>query len=344
MSNIVTVRDADVIAAEIQQIKKTVREVAIRASIEIGGKLVEAKSLVDHGQWGKWLEENVEYSQSTANYLMQLYQEYGTGQVNLFDNWTNSQTFQKLNYSQHIALLALPFGERQAFVEENHVEEMSTRQLQQAIRERDEARHDLEVANQEIEAMKDAAVEKTARFEEAYGEREQMLKTQTARAEAAETAKANAEKSEANALSLVEKYKKQLEEQEKILKNPPIPADKLAEIRQEAEQAAAKKEAEQTRKKLEDAERKAKDAVSAREAAEAEAKAAREQLATAQKQQKLTDPALVEFNALAKKWQQDFASINTIRVKLIGTAPETAGKMKNMLLAIIGNMQSVLED
>lgn len=343
MNNIVTVRDPDVIAAEINAIKDEIRTAAIWVSIKIGGKLVEAKSLVDHGQWGKWLEENVEYSQSTANYLMQLYQEYGTGQVNLFDNWTNSQTFQKLNYSQHIALLALPFGERQAFVEENKVEEMSTRQLQQAIRERDEALHDLATANLEIETLKDAAVEKTVRFEEAYGEREQMLKTQTARADAAEKAKANAEKSEANALSLVEKYKKQLEEQEKILKNPPIPADKLAEIRQEAEQAAAKKEAENTRKKLEDAERKAKDAISAREAAEAEVKAAKEQLATAQKQQKLTDPALVEFNALAKKWQQDFASINTIRVKIIGTSPQTAEKMKKMLSAILSNMQTILE-
>ena len=344
MSNIVTVRDADVIAAEINAIKDEIRTAAIWASVKIGGKLVEAKSMVDHGQWGKWLEENVEYSQSTANYLMQLYQEYGTGQINLFDNWTNSQTFEKLSYSQHIALLALPFGERQAFAEENRVEEMSTRQLQQAIRERDEARQDLEDANREIEALKDAAEEKTARFEEAYGEREKMLKNQTARAEAAEKAMANAEKSEANALSLVEKYKKQLEEQEKILKDPPIPEDKLAQLRQEAEQAAARKEAEKIEKQLAEATRRAQEAQQAREAAEKDAKAAREQLAGTQKQQKLSDPALVEFNALAKKWQQDFAAINTIRVKLMGSAPETAGKMKKMLGAILGNMQAVLEE
>ena len=343
MSNIVTVRDADVIAAEINAIKDEIRTAAIWASVKIGGKLVEAKSMVDHGQWGKWLEENVEYSQSTANYLMQLYQEYGTGQINLFDNWTNSQTFEKLSYSQHIALLALPFGERQAFAEENNVESMSTRQLQQLIRERDEARKDLENAHLEIESLKDAAVEKTVRFEKAYGEREKMLNNQIARAEAAEKAKANAEKSEATALSLVEKYKKQLEAQEKILKDPPIPEDKLAQIRQEAEQTAAKKEAERTRKKLEEAETKAKEAAMAREAAEAEAKAAREQLAGTQKQQKLSDPALVEFNALAKKWQQDFAAINTIRVKLIGSAPETAEKMKKMLGAILANMKGVLE-
>ena len=344
MSNIVTVRDADVIAAEINAIKDEIRTAAIWASVKIGGKLVEAKSMVDHGQWGKWLEENVEYSQSTANYLMQLYQEYGTGQINLFDNWTNSQTFEKLSYSQHIALLALPFGERQAFAEENRVEEMSTRQLQQAIRERDEARQDLEDANREIEALKDAAEEKTARFEEAYGEREKMLKNQTARAEAAEKAMANAEKSEANALSLVEKYKKQLDEQKAKLENPTIPEDKMAQIRQEAEQAAAKKAAEKIEKQLAEATRRAQEAVAAREAAEKDAKAAREQLATAQKQTKLTDPALVEFNALAKKWQQDFAAINTIRVKLMGSAPETAGKMKKMLGAILGNMQAVLEE
>ena len=141
---IITARDPEIIAAEINTIKREVQEVLIYATIKIGGKLCEAKSLVPQGEWGKWLEENVEYSQSTAENMMKLYKEYGGNQESLFDTWTNSETFGKLTYTQHLAMLALPFADRQAFAEENNVQEMSTRQLQQAIRERDEARGEAE--------------------------------------------------------------------------------------------------------------------------------------------------------------------------------------------------------
>ena len=74
-SNIVTTRDSEIVAAEINTIKRQVQETMIAGSLRIGEKLQEAKSLVPQGEWGKWLEENVEYSQSTAENLMKLYRE-----------------------------------------------------------------------------------------------------------------------------------------------------------------------------------------------------------------------------------------------------------------------------
>ena len=53
MSDIITARDPEIIAAEINTIKEQVQRVLIYASIEIGGKLTEAKSLVPQGEWGK---------------------------------------------------------------------------------------------------------------------------------------------------------------------------------------------------------------------------------------------------------------------------------------------------
>ena len=135
MNDIITARDPEIIAAEINTIKKKVQQAVIFASIEIGGKLMEAKSLVPQGEWGKWLENNVEYSQSTAENLMKLYKEYGGNQESLFDTWTNSQTFGKLSYTQHLALLALQFSDRQEFAEANNVADMSTRQLQEAVKQ-----------------------------------------------------------------------------------------------------------------------------------------------------------------------------------------------------------------
>lgn len=93
---------------------------------QIGKLLTEAKSMVGHGGWEKYLEEKVSYSQSTANNFMRLYQEYGEFGPNL-------QTFGNLNTSQALALLALPEGKREAFAENHDVESMSVRQLKQQI-------------------------------------------------------------------------------------------------------------------------------------------------------------------------------------------------------------------
>ncbi|WP_268594084.1 DUF3102 domain-containing protein [Paenibacillus alvei] len=68
MSDIV--RSAEVIAAEIRSIDLKTREIVLRSVIEIGKRLNEAKDLVNHGEWGTWLEANVHYSQSTANNFM----------------------------------------------------------------------------------------------------------------------------------------------------------------------------------------------------------------------------------------------------------------------------------
>ncbi|MDR3561239.1 MAG: DUF3102 domain-containing protein [Negativicutes bacterium] len=139
MNEITTVRTADVIAAEINGIKAQTRTVLLCGSIEIGRRLVEAKGMVDHGQWGDWLEKSVDYSKSTANNLMRIFEEYGADQITLFGDNSKSQTFGNLNYSQAVALLGVPEGEREAFAQENDVANMSARELQEAVKARKEA-------------------------------------------------------------------------------------------------------------------------------------------------------------------------------------------------------------
>ncbi|WP_274363731.1 DUF3102 domain-containing protein [Paenibacillus thermotolerans] len=134
--NALTTRTPIVIAAEINSIKDQTRSILLQASIEIGRRLVEAKAMVPHGEWGNWLEETVDYSQSTANNLMKIYQEYGNDQMSLFGDATNSQALGNLSYTQAVALLGIPAHEREKFVEEHDVESMSTRELQQAIKEK----------------------------------------------------------------------------------------------------------------------------------------------------------------------------------------------------------------
>lgn len=136
--NEITDRTPLLIATEINSIKEQTRKMLLVNSIEIGRRLVEAKSMMEHGQWGEWLEKSVDYSHSTANNLMKIYHEYGSNQNALFDNNVNSQAIGNLSYTQAVALLGIPEDEREKFVEENDVENMSSRELKQAIKEKQE--------------------------------------------------------------------------------------------------------------------------------------------------------------------------------------------------------------
>lgn len=138
--------------------------------LEIGRRLIEAKAQLGHGQWLKWLEEEVEFSRQTADRFIQLSREYA-----------NCSPVSNLSYTKLLALLAVPAEERDAFIEAAHevdgeqktVAEMSRRELEQAIKERDEARR---IARVNEEASFAAAAEKaklSRRLDELKGQLDQ---------------------------------------------------------------------------------------------------------------------------------------------------------------------------
>lgn len=98
------------------------------AVLTIGRCLIEAKKLLPHGAWLPWLNEKVSYSERTARRFMQMYRDL-----------SNRPALTDLGKSKALALLALPEKERDEFMAENNVVDMTTRQLEQAIKERDEA-------------------------------------------------------------------------------------------------------------------------------------------------------------------------------------------------------------
>ncbi len=132
-------RTVDTVTLEIVTLKRQAGQVLMGYAIEIGRRLVEVKAMLPHGAWGDYLKNRVEYSQSTADNFMKLFREYGETQQSLFGAEPNSQTIANLPYSKALALLALPADDREAFVEENDVEAMSTRELQAALRAKEEA-------------------------------------------------------------------------------------------------------------------------------------------------------------------------------------------------------------
>ena len=132
---VAVIRTPEIVAAEINSIKYQTRNIVLFNSIEIGRRLVEAKEMIEHGAFGDWLKSAVDYSQSTANNLMKIYEEYGSDQGALFGDNAKSQTLGNLTYSQAVALLGIPREEREAFVQENDVEALSVRKLQELVKE-----------------------------------------------------------------------------------------------------------------------------------------------------------------------------------------------------------------
>lgn len=130
------VRTIPEIEADIMAQKRT-----IGASIVfIGRALIEAKSQMTHGEWGRWLQERVEFSASSAENYMRIAREF-----------EGDSALLSLPYSKVLALLPVPKEDREAFARENTVEDKSVSQIKQLIRERDEARKHAAAAEAEIE-------------------------------------------------------------------------------------------------------------------------------------------------------------------------------------------------
>ena len=115
------------------------------AILTIGRCLTEAKQAIPHGEWLPWLNERVEFSERTARRFMKLYREC-----------SNRPALADLGASKALMLLALPDSERDQFVEDHNVIDMSARQLEQAIKDRDEARKAAETAQAEASAAEQA--------------------------------------------------------------------------------------------------------------------------------------------------------------------------------------------
>lgn len=107
------------------------------AIIEIGRRLIEAKAQLEHGEWTSWLEEKVQFSVRSAQRFMKLAEGYG-----------ESDTVALLGTRKALALLALEPVEREEFLAENDAENMTSAELEKAIRERDEARRELQEERQ----------------------------------------------------------------------------------------------------------------------------------------------------------------------------------------------------
>ncbi len=288
-------RTPAIIAGEINYIKRQAQQTLLAASVEIGRKLNEAKALVPHGMWEDWLSENVDYSQSTANNLMRIATEYGDEQVSLFSGKSNSETFASLTYSQAVALFALPMDQRQEFVENHDMEELSTRELKEEIaalkaetEKRDEIIREMEVEGNELR-------EKIGRLEEENEEAERDYNGVADELEEKQKALQDALKGKRDAETMLDTAKKladaNAKEKDKAVKAKAAAEKKEADLKKQLDQATAEiRRLEAEAKEKPDPEKITMEAAVSEEALEAQ----REKIA-AEEREKLQEELRAEY-------------------------------------------------
>lgn len=277
-------RTVETVTLEIRTLQRQAQQIMLGYAVEIGRRLEEVKAILPHGQWGDYLKNEVDYSQSTANNFMRIYREYGAAQQSLFGGEAKSQAFANLTYTKALRLLAIPNEEeREQFMVEHDVEGMSNRELDKALKEREEALEAAAAAQDEAQGLRREA----DRLREELDGQAQVYKAKLTSAEveaqqareAQEKATAKAQRlqdalSEANtsAQAAEAEHTKMLQELEELRNRP-------AETDTGAVEAARKAAIEEMTGKVDKAKEAKKKADDKRKEAEAALAAAQKELA-----------------------------------------------------------------
>lgn len=327
-------RSLATVTAEIRAYQDAARKVVLSYSIEIGRRLVEAKSMVSHGEWGDYLREELGFSQSTANNHMRLFEAYGAEQMSLDGAALKSQAFADLSYTQALELLALPSEEeREAFVETHDLASMSTRDLREELKrrneeqepaERDESAEELREALETMSGLRKEDAERVKQLE-AQASAANMARDEALQAKAAaKQASAEAERKAQAAAEDVARIKRELDQAKTAQKNaeaelarakanPEIPKATLDKLKKEAEEAA-KKAAEAGRNSAEtqaaverhlQAEKEAKEARETVKAQAAKLEAVQAEKERLEKALRLAAPEVAEFKILFAQAQEE---------------------------------------
>ena len=306
-------RDIGVITNEIKTLYSQAQAIVTSYAIEIGRRLVEAKDAVGHGEWGRWLKDEVGFSQSTANNYMRLFEEYGDAQITIFGAVANSQTIGNLPYAKALALLAIPSEEREEFAEAVGAEDLSVRELQKAIKERDEERARAKELEERIEELNGARGEAMAAADE-VAELQEKVKS-----------------IEASLTKEKEKSNKLKEKLDKAKSDPAIPPEKIEEIKKEASEEAKKELSSELSLELEKVREALKAAENAKDRAEKEQRAAEEKLKAAEGKLKTADPDVNAFKVMFEALQEQVNKCTRHVEKIESGNLETAQKLRSAL-------------
>ena len=301
-------RTIETITGEILEAKRAGGE----AILTIGRCLIEAKEQLPHGEWLPWLNERVEFSERTARNFMRLARE-----------WSNRQALADLGAAKALTLLALPPEEREQFVEEHNVVDMTSRQLQQAIKERDEARAAAE------HAQADAAAAEQARAKMADD-----MRLLNARLEGSREDRDQAIRDREQAIQDADRLEKELAE----LKARPVDVAVETVVDQEAIDKARAEAVAGMQDKLDRAKAAKEKAEEKRKAAEEALASAQEQLERLRREEKRSelssDKDLAQFELLFSQTQETVNKMHGILLKVKSRDEDAASRLGKAMKAL----------
>ena len=340
MSELMEMKTPEQLGAEIRLYVDAGRRISLLCGIEIGKRLVQAKEMLDHGEWMPWLERETEFSSSSAQRYMKLYEEYGASQQGLFGPETNSPTLGNLPISKAFALLSVPESDREAFAEEVDAEHISVRELEEKIKE-------LRAWIDNERKRGDEAIREKLEAEELLKTHEELLKSQDANLASA--------KAQIDELTKINKElkNKPVEVAVETVRDEQAIRDAAKEAKEKAEKAA-KKKIEDLEKQLNKAENERAEAVrkaeaadqgaaKKAEAAEKEAEKLRTQLEEARKQLKASDSDITAFGIRFNTLQNEFGYMIAEYRKVAARDPETADKLHEAVRQLIEYFQKELD-
>lgn len=158
------IQNVETLTAEILMLKRQ----TAHNIIEIGRRLMTAKEMVGHGNWLPYLQNRVGYKERTAQIYMRIAQEFEA----------NPQPVADLEPSKVYLLLEAPEEDRPTLAEK--AQEMSKRELEEAVREANRLRKEAEEAQEIARGAQREAIETGKRLEKAT-QRIHELETQPAK-------------------------------------------------------------------------------------------------------------------------------------------------------------------
>lgn len=152
-------------------IEKTTAEILILKDqtaqniIEIGKRLIEVKENLQHGEFSEWLKKRVDISHRTANNFMKV-----------ATTFSNSQSISNLGSTKLFLLAGLDEENREEVMQENNIKEMTTRELEQVVKEKKEIKKQLEAEKEYSEELQEAIKEKEIQIRNLQNEIENVSK------------------------------------------------------------------------------------------------------------------------------------------------------------------------
>ncbi len=341
------VRTKEVVVAEIKATINHVQQVAILGSIAIGNNLKELKDLVPHGQWLEYIQDNLHWNERKVQRFIQVSEKYGDENSAYHRLILNPTLTTDLSFTKALSLLSIDENEVESFIENNDVNDMTVKQLEEKIKELKEEKSNLtEQYKKEIDDLKEELREAKDNFADTNTAIE-TLKSEIDELKKENEDLQNEDNTEDNSEALEEleeELKQKLKELDDTIKQKDKLEQKLSDLeqkQQEAEKTKKEEIEEAVANAKEEAAKEAREEMKAivDEAEKAKEKAIEQKELAEKKLNNSSDEEIIKFKIKVDELQVTIIDIAELLNVIQNADKEKANKLRTAVKSIIENIE-----